>query len=134
VWPTRHGDAGIVRGYRGGYLPLRRREVEQGLRAGEVLGVVATSALELGIDIGHLDVAGSPAIRAPSRPVAAGWTRGRRTGRGGRDGGDERRWTSSSSPIPSTSSARPRARAHQPREPVHPVQPPEVRAFDADPQ
>ena len=56
----------IVRGYRGGYLPLRRREVEQGLRAGAVLGVVATSALELGIDIGHLDVAVlavEPAVR-----------------------------------------------------------------------
>src|SRR5439155_13936188 len=51
------GGAGSVRGYRGGYLPLRRREVEQGLRSRNVLGVVATSALELGIDIGHLDVA-----------------------------------------------------------------------------
>src|SRR4029078_11074832 len=40
------GDSGIVRGYRGGYLPNRRREVEQGLRGGDVLGVVSTNALE----------------------------------------------------------------------------------------
>src|SRR2546426_5415887 len=51
------GDSGILRGYRGGYLPNRRREVESSLRAGDVLGVVATNALELGVDIGHLDVA-----------------------------------------------------------------------------
>src|SRR6266508_2326099 len=49
----RTGDSGMVRGYRGGYLPLRRREVEQGLRSGEVLGVVATSALELGFATGE---------------------------------------------------------------------------------
>src|SRR6266511_1558990 len=61
----RTGDSGIVRGYRGGYLPLRRREVEQGLRSGEVLGVVTTSALELGIDIGHLDVAVLVATSSP---------------------------------------------------------------------
>ncbi len=46
-----------VRGYRGGYLPLLRREVEEGLRSGAVKVVVTTSALELGIDVGRLDVA-----------------------------------------------------------------------------
>ena len=72
------GGAEAIRGYRGGYLPVRRRDIERGLRAGTVSGVVSTSALELGIDIGALDVcvmAGYPGT------VAATWQRAGRAGR-----------------------------------------------------
>ncbi len=67
-----------VRGYRGGYLPNRRREIEKGLRDGEVRAVVATSALELGIDIGALDVA---VLAGYPGTIAATWQRAGRAGR-----------------------------------------------------
>jgi DEAD/DEAH box helicase domain-containing protein len=78
------GDAvppDAIMGYRGGYLPETRRKVEAGLRNGEILCVVATNALELGIDIGDLDAvvcAGYPGS------VAGTW---QRFGRAGRRGG-----------------------------------------------
>jgi len=52
----RNLDEGRIAGYRGGYLPELRREIERGISCGEITSVVATSALELGVDIGSLDV------------------------------------------------------------------------------
>ena len=72
------GASDAVRGYRGGYLPKRRREIEKGLRDGDVRAVVATSALELGIDIGALDVA---VLSGYPGTIAATWQRAGRAGR-----------------------------------------------------
>jgi DEAD/DEAH box helicase domain-containing protein len=76
--PHTLGKPDTIRGYRGGYLPGERREIERGLRAGRIRGVVATSAMELGIDVGSLDtvvMAGYPGT------IAATWQRAGRAGR-----------------------------------------------------
>jgi DEAD/DEAH box helicase domain-containing protein len=76
--PHLPGKPQTIHGYRGGYLPNERREIERGLRDGKIRGVVSTSALELGIDVGSLDtvvMAGYPGT------IAATWQRAGRAGR-----------------------------------------------------
>ncbi|MBW2610185.1 MAG: DEAD/DEAH box helicase [Deltaproteobacteria bacterium] len=71
-----------VSSYRAGFLPKERREIEKRLAKGDLLGVVSTSALEMGIDIGHLDICllvGYPGT------IINTWQRGGRVGRSGRD-------------------------------------------------
>ena len=88
------GSADVIRGYRGGYLPLRRREIERGLRSGDVRCVVSTNALELGIDIGALDVA---VMAGYPGSIAATWQRAGRAGR--RSGRSAAVLVTSSAPI-----------------------------------
>jgi DEAD/DEAH box helicase domain-containing protein len=78
AYPQIPGKPETIRGYRGGYLPTERREIERGLRDGKIRGVVTTSAMELGIDVGSLDavvMAGYPGT------IAATWQRAGRAGR-----------------------------------------------------
>lgn len=67
-----------IRAYRGGYLPTQRREAERAMRAGTIDGIVSTSALELGVDIGSLDVV---VLNGYPGSVAATWQRFGRAGR-----------------------------------------------------
>jgi DEAD/DEAH box helicase domain-containing protein len=92
--PQLPGKPETIRGYRGGYLPNERREIERGLRDGTIRGVVSTSALELGIDVGSLDtvvMAGYPGT------IAATWQRAGRAGR--RSGSSCAVLVASSSPL-----------------------------------
>ncbi|HEY4553603.1 MAG TPA: DEAD/DEAH box helicase [Bacillaceae bacterium] len=75
---TRELGPKSIRGYRGGYLPTQRREIEKGLRDGDIMGVVSTNALELGVDIGQLQVCimtGYPGT------IASAWQQAGRAGR-----------------------------------------------------
>ena len=73
-----------IRAYRGGYLPTERRETATRLREGRIDGIVATSALELGVDIGGLDVC---VLNGYPGTVAATWQRLGRAGRRKRPAG-----------------------------------------------
>jgi DEAD/DEAH box helicase domain-containing protein len=78
----RLGDASRLSPYRAGYTPAQRREIEQRLFAGELLGVSATNALELGIDVGTLDAVISVGFPGTVASLRQQWGRAGRRGHG----------------------------------------------------
>jgi DEAD/DEAH box helicase domain-containing protein len=81
---TRHAPEAAARiaAYRAGYTPEQRRAIERGLAEGELVGVVSTSALELGIDIGSLDCAISVGFPGTVASLTQQWGRAGRRGDG----------------------------------------------------
>ncbi|MCF8044325.1 MAG: DEAD/DEAH box helicase [Desulfarculaceae bacterium] len=84
IWASRRAGklSEKISAYRAGFLPEERREIERRLSSGDILAVVSTSALELGIDIGCLDLCilvGYPGT------IMSTWQRAGRVGRGGRE-------------------------------------------------
>jgi len=78
-WSDENSSNHTIKAYRAGYLPEERREIEKGLRTGEVDGAVSTNALELGVDIGGLDtvlISGYPGT------IVSTWQQAGRAGRG----------------------------------------------------
>jgi DEAD/DEAH box helicase domain-containing protein len=78
----RLGDGSLLSPYRAGYTPAQRREIEQRLFSGELLGVSATNALELGIDVGALDSVVSVGFPGTMASLRQQWGRAGRRGHG----------------------------------------------------
>ena len=95
-------DENLVSGYRGGYLPNERRKIEKDLKNGNILGVVSTSALELGIDIGSLSLA---VIHGYPGSISSAWQQIGRAGR--RSGGSAAILVASSNPLDQFIAAKP---------------------------
>jgi DEAD/DEAH box helicase domain-containing protein len=120
-----------VRGYRGGYLPLERREIERDLRSGRLLGVVSTNALELGIDVGSLDVA---LLAAYPGTIASTWQRRGGRAKAGHFGSRARCLQRAARPVHGAEPGilfRPlaRARLRESGQPLYPAQSPEMRGL-----